>query len=425
MSSYEIMVGGASIIILSYFYNHISKKFKVPSVILLILTGFLIATFAGVGESWFSKKLMSDALPVIGKIGLILIVLEAALDLKLKKEDRPLMMKAFWAALIILVSTVVLSAGIISLFTDLTEYQALVYAIPLSIMSSAIIIPSVGSLTHSSKEFMIYESTFSDILGVMLFQSIVSIHGAEGAADIAGSVFKDLGATLISTVVLGYAMIFVFQKLHKSIGLFFLMSILILLYGLGSMLHLSSLLMIFFFGLIINNTDVFFKGKLKGYIKEEAFSDMYAKFKLVVEESAFLVRTLFFVLFGMSIQLGELGHWQVWIITGLLVMVLYVVRFFHLKWITKGQHIKPELYIAPRGLITILLIDAIPRGLQNIDFKSGITLLLILSTCVIMMVTLIKYKKPSEGSDHNEDLGDEGLLLPEEHGEAEGQPISE
>ncbi len=407
MSSYEIMVGGASIIILSYFYNHITKKFKVPSVILLILTGFLIAMFAGVGDSWFSKKLMSDALPVIGKIGLILIVLEAALDLKLKKEDRPLMIKAFWAALIILISSVVISAGVIVLFTDLSEYQALVYAIPLSIMSSAIIIPSVGGLTHSSKEFMVYESTFSDILGVMLFQSVVSIHGAEGVGEMGLSIFKDLGATLISTVVLGYAMIFVFQKLHKSIGLFFLMSILILLYGLGSMLHLSSLLMIFFFGLIINNTDVFFRGRLKGYIKEDAFSDMYDKFKLVVEESAFLVRTLFFVLFGMSIQIDELGHWQVWVITGLLVMVLYGVRYFHLRWITKGKRLNPELYIAPRGLITILLIDAIPRGLRSNDFKEGITLLLIISTCLIMMVTLMKYKKPVEDSEVDAEGGND------------------
>ena len=53
--------------------------------------------------------------------------------------------------------------------------QALVYALPLSIMSSAIIIPSVANLSNYKKEFLIYESTFSDILGIMVFYMIIEI----------------------------------------------------------------------------------------------------------------------------------------------------------------------------------------------------------------------------------------------------------
>ena len=55
---------------------------------------------------------------------------------------------------------------------------SLVYAVPLSIVSSAIVIPSVGSLMPEKKEFMIYEGTFSDILGIMFFYFLVENVGA-------------------------------------------------------------------------------------------------------------------------------------------------------------------------------------------------------------------------------------------------------
>ena len=46
--------------------------------------------------------------------------------------------------------------------------NAAVYGIPLSI-TGAIIIPSVGGFESKAREFMVYESTFSDIFGIMAF----------------------------------------------------------------------------------------------------------------------------------------------------------------------------------------------------------------------------------------------------------------
>ena len=46
---------------------------------------------------------------------------------------------------------------------------SLLFTIPLSVLSSAIIIPSLEGLSEYKKEFMIYESTFSDILGIVAF----------------------------------------------------------------------------------------------------------------------------------------------------------------------------------------------------------------------------------------------------------------
>lgn len=395
MNSYDLMIGGSLIVVLSYSYNHIAKRFKIPSVILLILTGFFIAFFGNIVETFFSQQVLKTALPVLGGIGLVLIVLEAALDLKIKQENRALMIRAFWAALIILVVTIFLSAACLSFLAGLTVQESIIYAIPISVMSSAIIIPSVANLTHHTKEFMIYESTFSDILGVMFFLMMLGMSEADSPVGMVGVVFRDLIITLIATVVCGYLMIFIFQRLHKSIGLFFLLSLLIGIYAAGKKFHVSSLLIIFFFGLIINNMNVFFTGKMSRYVNYDIFEEMDEKFKSVVEESAFLIRTFFFVLFGMSINILGLVDWRVWSITMVLLGILYGVRYIGLKGVRRKSSVTPELYIAPRGLITILLIDSIPVNLQNEafnEYKNGVILLLILVTCLIMMFPLLTHR---------------------------------
>ena len=54
------------------------------------------------------------------------------------------------------VAAIVLKA----LIDGMTMQSALLYATPLSILSSAIIIPSVSGLSEAKKEFHVYESTF-------------------------------------------------------------------------------------------------------------------------------------------------------------------------------------------------------------------------------------------------------------------------
>jgi len=146
----------------------IAKYTKIPSVLLLIVLGvgiqFLLKELnISLGDNVFSL------LQLLGIVGLIMIVLEAALDLRLTKDKSALILKAFFIALFALLGSSIAIAWLLHYFLSLSYYTAFIYAIPLSIMSSAIIIPSVNQLSGKKKEFMIYESTFSDILGIMVF----------------------------------------------------------------------------------------------------------------------------------------------------------------------------------------------------------------------------------------------------------------
>ena len=73
------------------------------------------------------------------------------------------------AALIILLINIVLVSIFFEKVIGLPNPTSVIYAIPLSIISSAVAIPSASGLINKNKEFVVYESTFSDILGIMIF----------------------------------------------------------------------------------------------------------------------------------------------------------------------------------------------------------------------------------------------------------------
>ena len=54
-------------------------------------------------------------------------------------------------------------------YTNEEFIKTMIYAITLSIISSAIVITSIGKLNEEKREFMIYESIFSDIIGILVF----------------------------------------------------------------------------------------------------------------------------------------------------------------------------------------------------------------------------------------------------------------
>src|SRR5678810_712883 len=111
----------------------------------------------------------SHAVEFFGAIGLVMIVLEAGLDLKLGRDKVPLISRSFFAAFFILVLSVTAISAALYYLLQQPVRDCIVYAIPLSIMSSSIVIPSLHPLSSGKKEFLVYEASFSDILGIILF----------------------------------------------------------------------------------------------------------------------------------------------------------------------------------------------------------------------------------------------------------------
>ena len=86
ITPYTYIIVVCIVIILSFLYNAFSERTNIPSVILLIGTGILIKM--GMDAMQFEEDLF-PILEVLGIVGLIMIVLEAAIDLELGKEKLP------------------------------------------------------------------------------------------------------------------------------------------------------------------------------------------------------------------------------------------------------------------------------------------------------------------------------------------------
>lgn len=390
---YEQIIGASVIILLSYGFDILAKRFKIPSVILLI--------GLGIGLNWALQQFLGikvdesiiPVLSVIGTIGIILIVLEAALDLKLHKEKTSIIYRSFLVALLVLLVTAFAIAFVLIYFLNIELLPALVYATPLSFISSAIVIPSVGNLTEHKKEFMIYEATFADILGIIMFFFLTGFNPEE--MSVQGAIISELLRTVLTvaiSVVVSYGLVYFISKVSKKANFFTIFAVLALVYALGKKFHLSSLITILVFGLILNNEHVFFKGYLDKLISKKHHYRIVEDFKLLTHQSAFLVRTFFFVVFGMIISVSSLKEPQVLLIAGLIILIIYIVRFAQLQ-LVQEHSIVPELFIAPRGLVTILLFFSIPERFQLDNFNDGIMSVVIIVTALVMMIALIFSKK--------------------------------
>ena len=404
-TTYHYILIFASTVIISYFFNSYSKKSGIPAVLMLITLGVVVGVSTG---KWDVKY--DFILKVFGTVGLILIVLEAALDLKLLKEKVGVIIKSLAVSIIGLGFTSYISAFLLSsLIADFELIQALLVTIPLSILSSAIILPSIEDLEEEKKEFMIYESTFSDILGIISFYAILSMNQTTSeTSEVYGFILSNLMGTIVFSVIVSYILIYIFQNLKGHAKLFLLISVLLVLYALGKMMHLSSLIIILIFGLILNNYKLFFRGFLKDFIIEKKIENILDDFKLVTVESAFVVRTFFFILFGWSISFNKLTNLKSFLFAIGILSIIYIVRaivLFVFNGTLKIKKISLELFLAPRGLITILLFYAIPKellseGISNI--VGGILLYVILISCLVMTWSMIREKRKLEKQEEED-----------------------
>ena len=79
-----IIIALCVLLLIAYLFDLSSARTRIPSVILLILLGWLARQAAGMFEVTLPD--LTVLLPVFGTVGLILIVLEGSLELELNRS---------------------------------------------------------------------------------------------------------------------------------------------------------------------------------------------------------------------------------------------------------------------------------------------------------------------------------------------------
>lgn len=392
LDTYTITIIISLVIILSYLFSMINHWIKIPSVLLLIGTGIgLHYLFDFLGIQFNELK---EIVQILGVIGLILIVLEGSLELKISRDKIKVIRDSFFSSLVILVFSSLILALILYFFLKVDFYRCFIYAIPLSVISSAIVIPSINHLTEKKKDFLVYEVTLSDILGIMFFNFFV-LNDSFGLGTFF-SFFGNFVLLFVISVVMTILLIYLLSKIKIRVKFFIIFAVLVLLYSIGKKFHLSALLLIFVFGIIVcNHQYLFLIRRVEKYLSQNVLNTVVENLKMITTEMSFFIRTFFFILFGLSIDFNVILHLDVILIGLCLVMALILIRYLYLKFILKTE-IFPEVLIIPRGLVTILLFYSIPVSLQIPFFNEGILFFVIIFTSILMMIGVMFYQDKKE-----------------------------
>lgn len=391
VSTEVLLIVLCCLVVLSYLFSIASRYIRIPSVLLLLFAGLGLRQLAEAYD--YAFVLPSYLVEGLGVVGLIMIILEAGLDLKLEKSKKVLIRDSFLAAVLILIISIALIAAILYLWLEEDVIKCIIYALPLSIMSSSIVIPSIHALTKQKKEFLIYEASFSDIVGVMLFNYFTASEVLTWKS--VGIFGVNIVLAIILSIVLSLVLLTILAKTKMNVKFFLIFSLLILIYAGGKILHLPSLLIILVFGLLINNWEKISWHRLVKYFPNREVDPLRDLLHNITAESSFLIRTFFFLLFGYSINIELINDEEVIWVGSLIVLSLFLIRLVYLKFYFKTQ-VFPEVFFIPRGLITIVLFFKIPVHLKLENFNDGILFFIILSTSIILSIGMIFYKKPNE-----------------------------
>jgi potassium/hydrogen antiporter len=384
------------LILLAYIFDISSRYSKIPGVILLIGLGIVIQLSTKALN--FEIPNMRPILPVLGTVGLIMIVLEASLDLKLEKEKRGLITRAVTSAIILFTIFTGLFTLILSGIMDIPLKDSILNGIPLGIISSAVAIPAAAGLNPDGKEFIVYESSFSDIFGIIIFDFILLNQGTIGHGILIFT-FNTFLTVLIS-VILTAVLAFLLHKTTYHINYVIIMTVVVLAYILAKMSHLPALLMVLAFGLILSNNRFLENTPVKRYIDFSIFRNDLRSFTKVLAELTFLIRSFFFIMFGYYTKVEGLFNPQNLVVASCIIAAIFIFRYIILRLLMR-QSGKPLLFFAPRGMITILLFLSIPAVSRISLISEEVITLVILLTIFLLLFGNLIYKNghsPAKGS---------------------------
>ena len=117
MDTPTVMIGISAAVLLSYWFNHLGRVLRFPAVVFLLLTGLLLR--AGTDAWGVSIQPQPALLSVLGTLGLILIVLEGALDLDLVAGRRGFLQRTFASAVLGVVTVSAVLAALLHLMLQL------------------------------------------------------------------------------------------------------------------------------------------------------------------------------------------------------------------------------------------------------------------------------------------------------------------
>jgi hypothetical protein len=368
-------------LLLAYLAEISSERTKIPSVIILLFLGWL-ANEATSRMNWNIPDLHLF-LPILGTIGLILIVLEGALDLKMSRTKLTIIRTTLLMAILQMLLLSFIFTSVVCLYSRVSFITGLMNTLPLCVISSSIAIPATRNSPLAVREFIIYESSFSDVIGVLFFNFVLLNTGRDFDLTSVGLFLLQLMAIILVSVFSVLGLSYLLSRMRNHISYTPIILLVILIYSIAREFDLSGLLFILVFGLFLGNITELKNYYLIGLINTERLGHEIIKFKSITIEATFIVRSLFFLVFGFLMETSDFLNLHSLPLALAVVIFILAVRWLFLKMLKAD--VSQLLHFSPRGLITILLFMSILPD-YNLPFIDNSLIIQIIVISVVVMI---------------------------------------
>jgi potassium/hydrogen antiporter len=310
------------LIFLAHFFVALFRKTRVPDALLLIGIGILL----GPVFHWVRPEHLGKVGPIFSMLALATVLFEGG------QETRLSVLRANWRAALFLIFPAFLvtlaAAGLlVHHATGLGYNRALLLGAILGSTSPSIIVPMAQHLEMRSGPRLVLtlETAISDVLCVVLFLGFIQAHkdGAFNVTILARDLAVSFGLSALIGCAAGFAWSFALNRV-RSIrnNIFLTLALVLILFGVLEILHLSGgIAVLCFGGAITNSTSFRIPGLARlGFGNSTPFTD---REKAFFSEAVFLLKTFFFVYLGLSLRFGNA---RLFLFAFLLVGVKLLIR---------------------------------------------------------------------------------------------------
>jgi potassium/hydrogen antiporter len=392
------LLGG--LLVIAFTANRLFSWTRVPDVVVLMAAGVVLGPVLHLAK----PAQFVEITHAFGTLALLLILFEGGLELNIRETIRHFPGGLVFGVLSY--SLTFLLIGIVAHFgLNLSYSNAALVGAVLGCTSSTVILPVLQQLgaREPVKVILLIESTLGDVLGVLAVGLLLDVRS--GATTSGGDAMRVLAVQIFIPLASAFVVGFLWSRLlpHLTDQRFWQVltfAIVLLIYSVTESLHGNGLLAVLGFGLTLSNLPA-----RKNAVMESGFwftprIKPHEKILSFHSELSFLVRTFFFVLIGVVVDLSGLG--KLWIVIPGILAAIFLSRWLAVKsscW--SWPDVRPDerelmTWIFPRGLITIVLalqvLEAVDTGLS---FLSGLAFVAILFTNLLVIIGGIRMRKSS------------------------------
>ena len=200
------------------------------------------------------------------------------------------------------------------------------------------------------------------------------------------------GISQVAAAAAALVLFYFINQLEGHVRFLPLIAGLICLYAVGKELHLSPLIMVLGCGLLINNPHLITWHKQLRALRSDRYMQTLGEFKGLVAELTFAAKSFFFLLLGYWTNVSQMTSLPAWMVAIAGIAIIYGSRIVILK-LLRQQAAARLLWIAPRGLITVLLFLSAAETGKLESFPFGAVMLVVLATAAL---TALAHREPAE-----------------------------